>query len=143
MKRLLTITALLVLFACASVAAFGADASPSQTPSEEQNAAKQCKAERGTTAASIEAFAERYGTNKNKKNAFGKCVSQKSKDKDKDEGEDAEDEDEDDSAAARQCRAERGTTAASIEAFAERYGTNKNKKNAFGKCVSQKSSTQG
>ena len=37
------------------------------------NAAKQCKAERKTDAAG---FAEKYGTNKNKKNAFGKCVSQ-------------------------------------------------------------------
>ena len=37
------------------------------------NAAKACKAER---AADPAAFAEKYGKNKNKKNAFGKCVSQ-------------------------------------------------------------------
>ena len=48
-------------------------------------AAKACKAERGTTAQSIEAFKNKYGTNKNKANAFGKCVSGKSKTKDKDD----------------------------------------------------------
>ena len=43
--------------------------------SADKNAAKACKAERGTTAQSIAAFKEKYGTNKNKANAFGKCVS--------------------------------------------------------------------
>ena len=42
----------------------------------EQNAAKQCKAERATDP---EAFAKRYGTNANLRNAFGKCVSAKAK----------------------------------------------------------------
>ena len=45
------------------------------------NAAKQCKAERRDEnfAASHggESFAEFYGTNRNNKNAFGKCVSKK------------------------------------------------------------------
>lgn len=48
-------------------------AAPGQ--SAEQNAAKKCKAERGTTAESIAAFKTKYGTNANKANAFGKCVS--------------------------------------------------------------------
>ena len=39
---------------------------------ELKNAAKTCKAERDADAA---AFAEKYGTNENNKNAFGKCVS--------------------------------------------------------------------
>ena len=43
------------------------------------NAAKQCKAERGTTEASREAFRQKYGSNPNKANAFGKCVSAKAK----------------------------------------------------------------
>jgi hypothetical protein len=43
------------------------------------NAAKRCKAERAAMGA--QAFAERYGTNANKRNAFGKCVSQYAKDK--------------------------------------------------------------
>ncbi len=37
-----------------------------------ENAAKQCKAER---TADAPAFAAKYGTNENKRNAFGKCVS--------------------------------------------------------------------
>ena len=37
------------------------------------NAAKTCKAER--TSIGVAAFAAKYGTNKNKANAFGKCVS--------------------------------------------------------------------
>lgn len=46
------------------------------------NAAKECKAERGTTDASREAFAKKYGTKRsNYKNAFGKCVSQHAKKK--------------------------------------------------------------
>jgi hypothetical protein len=36
------------------------------------NAAKTCKTER---AAGVDAFVAKYGTNKNKSNAFGKCVS--------------------------------------------------------------------
>jgi hypothetical protein len=49
-----------------------------------KNAAKECKAERGTTAESRAAFADKYGTNANKKNAFGKCVSAKAKEGDED-----------------------------------------------------------
>ena len=45
----------------------------------ESNAAKLCKAERGTTTDSIAAFNDKYGTNANKKNAFGMCVSMKAK----------------------------------------------------------------
>jgi len=43
-----------------------------------KNAAKECKAER---KADPVAFKEKYGTNKNGKNAFGKCVSSKKKGK--------------------------------------------------------------
>ncbi len=89
-----------------------------------KNAAKECKTER---AADPAAFAEKYGANKNKKNAFGKCVSSKTK-------EATEAETEARVNAAKACKAER---AADPAAFAEKYGKNKNKKNAFGKCVSQ------
>jgi hypothetical protein len=46
-------------------------------PSKADHAAavKACRAERGTTDASKAAFAAKYGTNHNKRNAFGKCVS--------------------------------------------------------------------
>jgi len=133
MKILLTIAVLLVL---AVPAAFAVP----PTGNDSKNAAKACKAERGTTALSIAAFAVSYGTNDNKKNAFGKCVSSKSRAKvnEQSDEEDADDE-KAEAEAAKKCKAERGTTALSIEAFNKEHGTNKNKKNAFGKCVSKHS----
>ena len=101
---------------------------------EEKNAAKACKAERGTTTDSRTAFAEKYGTNANKKNAFGKCVSQTAT-------EGVAEAQQATLNAAKACKEERGTTTASRTAFAEKYGTNANKKNAFGKCVSKLAST--
>jgi hypothetical protein len=48
-----------------------------------QNAAQQCRAERGdagfAAAHGGKSFTDFYGTNHNHKNAFGKCVSQKAK----------------------------------------------------------------
>jgi uncharacterized membrane protein YdfJ with MMPL/SSD domain len=138
-KRFLIVIALLIVAVPAALAAPPdgkkpkADAGAQRVESDSE---KACRAERGTTAASIAAFAEKYGTNKNKKNAFGKCVSSKSKDED-DEDEAGEDKSKNKTNASKACKAERGTTAASIAAFAEKYGTNENKRNAFGKCVSQ------
>ena len=111
--------------------AFGKCVSRLSQQSEDatKNAAKECKAERGTTAESRAAFADKYGTNANKKNAFGKCVSGKAK-------EETQEEQQETLNAAKQCKAERGTTAESRAAFADKYGTNANKRNAFGKCVS-------
>ena len=43
------------------------------TPADFKNAAKYCQAVRESKG--VDAFATRYGTNPNKKNAFGKCVS--------------------------------------------------------------------
>jgi hypothetical protein len=96
----------------------------------EDGADKSCRAERSANA---EAFAEKYGTNANKRNAFGKCVSQAVKAAE----EEADDADRDAAAdrkrAAKRCARERR---AGAEAFAEKYGTNANNRNAFGKCVS-------
>jgi hypothetical protein len=96
------------------------------------NASQECRTER---TADRDAFNEKYGTNANKKNAFGKCVSQKAKAKEAA----ADEQDQEDAAeqknAAKECDAERDADA---DAFKEKYGTNANKKNAFGKCVSQK-----
>lgn len=50
-----------------------------------ENAARACKAERSQLGA--EAFAAKYGTNPNKRNAFGKCVSSKVSQKGGDQGE--------------------------------------------------------
>jgi hypothetical protein len=107
------------------------------------NASRKCREERGDTAESREAFRQKYGTNANKSNAFGKCVSQKAKaERAEEDAEDAAD------AAARknaaeECDAERGDTQESRKAFEEKYGTNANKRNAFGKCVSQKAKEDG
>ena len=106
--------------------------------SAHKNAAKECRAERGTTPETRQAFAEKYGTNANNRNAFGKCVSQKARENEQE----ADAEDRQQAAefknAAKECDAERGDTDATRQAFAEKYGTNANDRNAFGKCVSQK-----
>jgi hypothetical protein len=97
------------------------------------NAAKTCKAERAQDPA---AFKDKYGTNKDKSNAYGKCVSQHAK-----QNKQQMDQQETQSAtnAAKDCRAEKKQDPA---AFKDKYGTNKNKSNAFGKCVSQKEHQQ-
>ncbi len=121
MKRLIAATAALAVLAAPAAAG----AKPTKT--DRTNAAKECRAERGTTAATKEAFKLKYGTNKSKRNAFGKCVSRHAR---------AEEKQREGAAmnAAKTCKAERR---ADPNAFAQKYGTNKNKKNAYGKCVSQ------
>ena len=92
----------------------------------DKNAAKSCKAERAADAA---AFKAKYGTNANKANAFGKCVSGKvKKAEEQAEAQEAREN------AAKKCKAER---AANPETFKNTHGTNANKANAFGKCVSK------
>ncbi|MEZ5123623.1 MAG: hypothetical protein R2736_18970 [Solirubrobacterales bacterium] len=102
-----------------------------QTPAKKapQSAAQTCKAQRAQLGQ--DAFRQLYGTNKNKRNAFGRCVDQT-------KGTTAQQR-EDVLNAAMACRAERE---AGPEAFAQKYGTNANKRNAFGKCVSAKAKTK-
>ena len=94
----------------------------------EQSPAQMCKAER--TAMGTDNFKHAYGTNRNKSNAFGKCVSKKVKEAHANRV-----------GAAKQCKAEQDDSnfAASHDAktFEQVYGTNKKGSNAFGKCVSQ------
>lgn len=94
-----------------------------------KNAAKECKAER---QADPEAFAATYGTNANKRNAFGKCVSKKAKEKEAE----ADKQDQQEATAwknaAKECKNLRQTDPAG---FAQQYG---DRPNAFGKCVSSK-----
>ena len=159
-------------------------AKPSKT--DRTNAAKECRAERGTTDATREAFRVKYGTNKNGKNAFGKCVSRTAKDEKAER--DGRRQERRQGVQGRACRRRRrvrrevrhqqerqerlrqvrvregqgaqgrgrrggrreGRGAqerregvrrraheSGEEAFAAKYGTNTNKRNAFGKCVSQ------
>ena len=124
MKMRLATTA--VLATALTVPAGAAADQPTTTDS--RNAAKECKAERGTTDATQLAFAQKYGTNANDKNAFGKCVSGKAR-------EEAAERRAARRTAQRDCRTERGQLGE--DAFRQKYGTNKNKRNAFGKCVSK------
>jgi hypothetical protein len=103
------------------------------------NAAQQCKQEQvdpdfasGHGGMTFDQF---YGTSHNGRNAFGKCVSAKAQAAQEQQQENLQN-------AAQQCRAERSDPdfAASHDgkSFSDFYGTNQNKKNAFGKCVSTK-----
>lgn len=107
-----------------------------QQATDATNAAKQCRAEQqdANFAATHDGktFAQFYGTNPNGKNAFGKCVSAKAKTA-ANERKAAE------VSAAKDCRTERNLGAT---AFKAKYGTNPNKSNAFGKCVSAKAKAQ-
>jgi hypothetical protein len=111
------------LVAALALPAWAAAGSPKA--GDRTNAAKQCKSERQQMG--LDAFKQLYGTNANKSNAFGKCVSKLAN-----QNEQAR------SNAAAQCRAERSADAA---AFKTRYGSGKNGANAFGKCVSSKART--
>ena len=53
---------------------------------QSNGAANACESKRASMGA--EAFAKKYGTNHDSKNAFGKCVSGKAKAKDKDDKDD-------------------------------------------------------
>jgi hypothetical protein len=138
-KWLVAAAAAIVIVAIpVAIAAAPGAQKPNSTESADGNAPKACKAERASLG--VEPFNKKYGTNHNLKNAFGKCVSGKSKGKkgdkdDKDEDQKNEDEkNENSGAGAKTCKAERASIG--VDAFAEKYGTNHNLKNAFGKCVS-------
>jgi hypothetical protein len=117
------------------------------------NAAKTCKAEQadGNFAGSHggKSFSDFYGTSGNgngngksegKGNAFGKCVSGRAKTETA-KANTAE------LNAAKQCKAQRADTgfagAHGGTSFADFYGTNGNKKNAFGKCVAKLATQHG
>jgi hypothetical protein len=91
-----------------------------ETPAPVTVANQICSQEK--TAMGAAAFKLLYGTNTNKSNAHGKCVSKNAAGAEKNVAN-----------AAKTCKAERTADAA---AFAGKYGTNPNNKNAFGKCVS-------
>ena len=100
------------------------------------NAAKTCKAQRDDVnwrSEDDQTFADEYGTNKNKSNAYGKCVSRTAKAASTQQTEDR-------ISAADTCKAQKADAewrSADGQTFADEYGTNANKRNAFGKCVSR------
>ena len=118
---------------------FGACVSKLAPVDQGNNAAAQstCNAQQAdanfATAHGGKTFAQYYGTGKDGKNAFGRCVSASVK-----ASEAAE------NAAtpnpAQSCRAAR--TSMGSTAFGQLYGTNANKSNAFGKCVSKTAQAQ-
>jgi hypothetical protein len=107
------------------------------------NAAQQCKAEQAdpnfATNHGGMTFDQFYGTNPNDRNSFGQCVSSKVQATEAQEDQNLQN-------AAQQCRTERGdpsfATTHDGKSFTDFYGTNHNKKNAFGKCVSSKAKAQ-
>ena len=113
---------LLVLGLISVFAAPAAALADDTTPTPGQTANTICKAELAKLGAAT--FKNTYGTNVNKSNAFGKCVSKN-----------AQAADHVAANAAKACKAERQSLGE--DAFATKYGTNGNGRNAFGKCVSQ------
>jgi hypothetical protein len=107
--------------------------------SAHQNASRICRAERGTTDATRTAFRTEYATNRNGANAFGKCVSAQAKTLHGMTGRQEQAKVD----AAKACDSERGATADSRAAFAEKYGTGRHKRNAFGRCVSATAKSTG
>ena len=108
MRRLLLVAALIAAVTVPS--ALAAD----PNPADFKNAAKYCKDVREATG--VDAVAALYGTNKNKKNAFGKCVSKRANAK----AEAREDKQDDgaSNAAVAACKKQKADDAA---AFAQKY----------------------
>ncbi len=131
MNRKHTLIAAAAALSLLAVPATASAEQPSDT--DRTNAAQECRAERGDSAATREAFQAKYGTNANKRNAFGKCVSARARD----EAQEAESAN---ANASKQCKAEAEQLGA--EAFAAKYGTGKKGRNAHGKCVSAKAKEQ-
>ena len=140
MKKTLTMLAVAGLTAAIATAPAGA-AKP--TTPKVPSAAKQCKTEKAAMGAAT--FAQTYGTNARRANAMGKCVSQRNaatraarkaaKGDAAKTAKTVKSQVAGDIGAAKLCKAEKQAGAA---AFAAKYGTNANKSNAFGRCVSQK-----
>ena len=108
------------------------------TTADRVNAAQECRAERGSTDVTREAFRAKYGTNKRGRNAFGKCASAKGKAKEEQADQQDAEKTKERKGAAKECAAERSESGR--EAFSAKYGTNRNKRNAF-ECVSQQANS--
>jgi hypothetical protein len=123
MRRILWMTAAVALAVPAMAMA---------TSSSARSAAeKQCRTEQRQMGSAT--FKAAYATNTNKSNAFGKCVSHRT-------SENTADQNSAQTSAEQQCRAAQSTDSAG---FSTKYGTGKNGKNAFGKCVSQTAHSMG
>jgi hypothetical protein len=123
MKPLLIIVAA-VLLAIPALAAAGPYTLPPTNA-----ASHACKAERA--AVGVATFNLTYGTNKNRRNALGKCISKHTKTERANQ-----------SNAAKDCKAEQAdanfAAAHGDKSFDQFYATNKKGTNGYGKCVSGK-----
>ncbi len=117
MRRLI----FLLVTAVLAVPALAVAGSPPSS-ADQAAAVKQCSTVR--TAIGTANFKQTWGTNANRSNAFGKCVSHF-----------AQLNEQDRSNAAAQCRSARS---ADPTGFATTWGVGPNHKNAFGNCVSTK-----
>jgi len=123
-----TLTTLSLIGALAlSTTAFADTSTPEPTT---PSASKQCRTER--SAMGLELFRLAYGTNKTKRNAFGKCVSKRTHATTKATTEAKQN-------ASKDCTAEETADPA---AFTAKYGTGGHGANAHGKCVSQKAKSK-
>jgi hypothetical protein len=120
MRKLIGLVAVLMLGVLPAVAF--AEEAPAQ-----KTASQLCQEQK--KAMGDAAFKTLHGTNANKSNAFGRCVS-------KQNAKSAENT----RNGARACAEERKTLGE--PAFRDKYGTNDNKANAFGKCVSMKAQAE-
>ena len=120
-----------VLIVTAAVATAAPAVALASSSSSQNSAEKQCRTEQTQMGATT--FKSTFGTGKNKKNAFGQCVSHRTQQNKTDEGKSM-------TSAEKQCRAQQSdSTFATTHGgmtFDEFYGSNHNDKNAFGKCVS-------
>ena len=124
MKKITLVAGLALILVVPAVSV----AKPTPDRGDKRAAAKECKTLRGQTDATREAFRTQFRN-------FAACVKAHAADE-------AQEEQSAHTNASRECRTERGTTDETRDAFNEKYGTNANKKNAFGKCVSQKAREQ-
>ena len=148
MKRtLIVVAALLSLSVSAALAAPPADkgkpASPGQSAaapgqSADKNAAKKCKAERGKTG--VHAFKERTARTPTRRTPSASACRRMVK-KARRRGRGRAEDEQAEKNAAKKCQAERDKLG--VQPFKDTYGTNANKANAFGKCVSKLAKANG
>ena len=127
MKRLLIAAAAASMLVPAVATAGDYDLPPTHA------ASAACKAERAQMGTAL--FKQTYGTNKNRSNALGKCISKKNKTEKANQD-----------SANKACKAEQADPnfAASHggKTFDQFYGKGKKGANAFGKCVSSKAKAE-
>jgi hypothetical protein len=125
MRKIITIAGLAAALTAASIPM----AAASGTPNARSQAEKQCRSELRNMGRQL--FNASYGTNRNKSNGFGRCVSHRTTQNTTAENQAQEN-------ASQQCRDEQSTN----QDFATTYGTPPQYRDAFGKCVSQKAKAQ-